>query len=520
MLPFLASAQATGSRNGLSAINAAAGVGARQNVLSEFKSDVYGDLGVKTVINGRGTVTIIGATRMLPEVESAMREATRHFVQIDELMDAAGTRLGKLTGSEFGIVTTGATGALTVAAAGIVTGGNPDKLWKLPDLEGMKDEVIIPSYSWTAYESAVRGVGLKMKDTATIEQFRAAINDKTALVLVLAGKESENGPLSVKKISEIVRPLGIPVLVDAAAEGLTLPNPHIALGADLVAYSGGKYLNGPQCAGLLIGRKDLVKAAWITSAPHHGFGRGYKVGREEIVGVVTAVEMWWKRDHVAERRRWEDRLATIAARLDKIPGVTTKIIQPNGRSNPSPDLHVSWNMDDIRLTGYDVENILWDGDPRVAVSGAGSYLPFPPNFKPNITINSSQLEDGEELIIADRVFEALSGSQKGTSSDIPPGVNINGKWEVEIEFAAGTDKQQVILEQQGSGLRGKHIGSYSVRDIYGSIKGKNLILRSSYTKYGVRLNYEFSGTAENDKMHGNLLLGEYGTVSWRAVKIR
>ncbi|MGH2646871.1 MAG: aminotransferase class V-fold PLP-dependent enzyme, partial [Ginsengibacter sp.] len=252
---------------------------------------IYDSIGVRTVINGRGTVTIIGASRMLPEVEKAMRAATRNYVQLDELMEGVAQRLAGLTGAEWGIVTTGATGALIVGCAGIITGGDPDKLWQLPDLEDMKNEVIIPTYSWTAYESAVRGVGVKMIEVSTPDELRAASNKKTSMVLVLAGEESEKGPLSIKTISSIVKPLDIPILVDAAAEGLFVPNPHLSQGADLIAYSGGKYLKGPQCSGLLLGRKDLVKAAWVTSAPHHGFGRGYKVGREEIVGMLKAVEM-------------------------------------------------------------------------------------------------------------------------------------------------------------------------------------------------------------------------------------
>jgi uncharacterized pyridoxal phosphate-dependent enzyme len=491
-----------------------------EQVLKEgYKENIYEALGVKTVINGRGTVTIIGASRMLPEVERAMKAATRHYVQIDELMDAVAARLGQLTGSEWGIVTTGATGALTVAAAGVVTGGDPDKLWKLPDLNGMKDEVIIPTYSWTAYESAVRGVGVKMIEVENAEQLKSAINHKTAMVLVLAGRQSEEGPLSVKNIAGIVKSYNIPILVDAAAEGLSLPNPHLAQGADMVAYSGGKYLNGPQCSGLLIGRKDLVRAAWVTSAPHHGFGRGYKVGREEIMGMLTAVEMWWKRDHTAEQRKWESRLHIIATALDKIPGVTTEVKQPAGRSNPSPDLYVKWDQGTIPLTGYDVENLLWAGSPGIAVSGAGSYLPFPPNFNPGIVINSSQLEDGEEKIIADRVYKVLSKPPVMPQNNAPAKVNISGKWDVDILFAAATGKQQMLIEQEGNTIKGTHFGSYAARELSGTINGSSLLLRSSYIKQGVRLNFEFTGVAETNIMKGTLMMGEYGLSEWKATRI-
>lgn len=481
--------------------------------------NVYESLGVRSVINGRGTVTIIGACRMLPEVEESMRAATLHYVQLDELMEGAGKKLASLTGTEWGIVTTGATGALIVGCAGIVTGGNPDKLWKLPHLEGMKSEVIIPTYSWTAYESAVKGVGVKIIEVENAEQLKAAINENTAMVLVLAGEQSENGELSTKIISSIVKPFNIPIMVDAAAEGLSVPNPHISQGADLVAYSGGKYLNGPQCSGLLIGRKDLVEAAWVTSAPHHGYGRGYKVGREEIVGMVTAVEMWMKRDHDAEMKKWTKWLQTIDTRIKKIPGVSTEIKMPQGRSNPSPDLLVKWDPQIIPLTGYDVENLLWDQSPRIAVSGAGSFLPFPPNMQPNILINSSQLVAGEEKIIADAVYKILLDPPKLNKNNEPARVNIAGDWKVTVQFAAGTEEQKLSLAQSGSDISGVHYGSYDSRDIAGTLHGSEVLLRSAYKKKGVRISYEFTGTATTNSMEGKLLMGEYGWAQWKAVRV-
>lgn len=493
--------------------------GLKNKTPEESSESIYDSLGVRSVINGRGTVTIIGACRMLPEVEKAMRAATRHYVQLDELMDGAAKRLAELTGAEWGIVTTGATGALIVGCAGIVTGGNPDNLWKLPNLEGMKNEVIIPTYSWTAYESAVRGVGVKIIEVATPEQLKAATNDKTAMILVLAGEKSENGPLSTQQISSIVKPLGIPILVDAAAEGLYLPNPHLAQGADLVAYSGGKYLSGPQCAGLLVGRKDLVKAAWITSAPHHGFGRGYKVGREEIMGMLAAVEMWMKRDHAAEYETWTRRLEHIASRLKNIRGINTEIQQPRGRSNPSPDLKVSWDTAIIPLSGYDVEKLLWDDSPRVAVSGAGSFLPFPPNMQPNILINSSQLETGEEKIIADRVFKVLADPPVMNKNMASPEYNITGAWDLEMMFVASQVKQKFIFNQQGNDLSGTHEASYASRALTGHLAGNNILVRSSYTTQGVRLNFEFTGVVKDDEMEGRASMGEYGMAEWKAKRL-
>ncbi|MEO5998069.1 MAG: aminotransferase class I/II-fold pyridoxal phosphate-dependent enzyme [Chitinophagaceae bacterium] len=480
---------------------------------------IYASLGVRPVINGRGTITIIGGCRILPEVEKAMHEATLDYVEIDELMEGAGQRLANLTGAEWGMVTCGATASLILAATGIITGGDPDKLWQLPNLNGMKDEVIIPKYSWTAYESAVRGTGVKMITVENREELEAAFGPKTAMVLVLAGPRSMNGPLSLKEIATLAKPLSVPILVDAAAEGLPVPNPHLALGADLVAYSGGKYLRGPQCAGLLLGRKDLVKAAWVTSAPHHGFGRGYKVGREEILGMLMAVEMWMKRDHAKEIAIWTKRLEYISVRLSKIPGLSLEIRQPkiDELSNPSPDLLVNWDIEKIPLTGDEVEQLLWNADPRVAVSGAGSFLPFPPNFKPNILINSSQLKDGEERIIADRVFAVLSKPPVKQEPTGAAAFDINGEWDVEMKFAAGSANQTFLFKQKDNELSGTHYAGYAARELTGSFYGSDILVRSSYTLNGVRLNFTFKGVVgSEDTMEGKVSLSEYGMAEWKA----
>jgi uncharacterized pyridoxal phosphate-dependent enzyme len=488
---------------------------------SPVAENIYQSLGVRPVINGRGTITIIGGSRILPEVERAMHAATLDYVELDELMDAVGKRLGELTGAEWGLVSTGATGALIIGTTGILTGGNPDKLWQLPDLSGMKNEVIIPSYSWTAYESAIRGIGVKMVTVEDRDQLVAALGPHTAMILVLAGSKSMEGPLSIKAMSELAKPLGVPIMVDAAAEGLPVPNPHIAQGADLVAYSGGKYLAGPQCAGLLIGRKDLIQAAWVTSAPHHGFGRGYKVGREEILGMLTAVEMWMKRDHPAENQKWTTQLTTIANRLNQIAGVNTSIRQPQpGQlSNPSPSLHVEWDISKIPLTGNDVEQLLWDGNPRVAVSGAGSFLPFPPNMQPTISINTSQLKPGEERIIAQRVSEVLSNPPKLAKQGGAATFDVSGQWDAEIIFAAESARQTIVLQQKDNEIKGTHFGSYAQRDLAGSIYGNKILFRSSYTQNGVRLNFEFTGEVTgSDSMSGVVSLSEYGNAKWKATR--
>jgi D-glucosaminate-6-phosphate ammonia-lyase len=478
------------------------------------RKSVYEAIGVKPILNARGTVTVIGASKVLPEVRDAMDAAISEFVQIDELMDGVGRRLGELMGTESGCVTAGASAAITAATAGCVTGGDPDKIWMIPNITGMKDEVVITSYSRSAYDAGCKAVGVRMVEVADVKELQAALGPRTAMVYLLAGAESESGALSLKVISEITKPLGIPILVDAAAEGPENPNPHISQGADLVAYSGGKYLRGPQCAGLLIGRKDLIMAARMNTGPHHGFGRGFKVGREEVIGMLTAAEMWFKRDHEAEKKLWNSRLESIAKRLSPIQGLTTTIKQPAGRSNPSPDLIISWDKSRIPYIGQEVEDLLWNGNPRISVGSAGSY--FQPNQKTSILVNSSQFSDGDEKIIANRIFEVLSKPQPASGPDGAAGADLSGQWDVETKFYAGTVSQTFMIEQKESSFKGTYIGSIGPRDLTGTIHGADVIIRSTYGVDGVRVHSFFTGKATGDTMEGELSLGEYGRATWKA----
>lgn len=482
-----------------------------------FKSP-YEAIGVRPLINARGTVTVVGASQILPEVQKAMDDAVKEYVQIDELMDGVGARLAAITGAEFACVTSGASAAITAGTAGCVTGGDPDKLWMIPNIQGMKDEVIIPAYSRSAYDAGAKAVGVRMVEVSTMEDLKLAIGPRTAMILVLAGSRSEDGPLSLKEISSVAKPLGVPILVDAAAEGLEVPNPHILQGADLVAYSGGKYLRGPQCAGLLIGRKDLVLASRINAGPHHGFGRGFKVGREEIMGMLAAAEMWFKRDHAAEWKRWLSWGNGIIKRLEKIPGVTLELIEPKTRSNRAPSVAVRWDNSIINLSGEDVEGLLWDGTPRIAVSGAGSFLPFPPNLQPNISISTSSLQAGEEKVIAERVYSILSSPPMIKRRGGDPLFNLSGKWDLEMKFSASTVDQTFIIEQKekDSNMVGTHIASIGARDLEGTLHGNNVLLRSSYIKDGVRINFTFTGIAEENSMSGTVSLSEYGDAEWTA----
>jgi L-seryl-tRNA(Ser) seleniumtransferase len=361
--------------------------------------NIYEKIGLKPIINCRGTFTILSGSQSLPEVKEAMGQASRHYVHMDELMEKVGQRLAELTGAEFGIVTAGCAAALTHVTAACVAGADPEKMQRLPDLTGLKNEVIIPKASRNVYDHAIRMVGTKIIEVQSPEQFRAAVNERTAMISILGDAEERNG-VSLEEMVEVGKQRGIPVLVDAAAERPDVPNYYLKKGVDVVAYSGGKCLRGPQCSGLALGRKDLLWAAWLNSAPHHAFGRSMKVGKEEIMGLLTAVEMWVKhRDHEAEWKLWESWLQTISTELAKIPGVQTRVVQP-GRSNVAPALLIHLDASRIKLTPEDVKRRLNEGTPRIWVPlgdhGTGlSIMPY-------------MMEPGEDKIVARRFTEVLS----------------------------------------------------------------------------------------------------------------
>jgi L-seryl-tRNA(Ser) seleniumtransferase len=297
---------------------------------------------VRPLINARGTFTIISGSLMLPEVRAAMDAASRYHVHLDELMGAIGSRLAELTKAEWGMVSSGCAAAISHATAACVAGGNPDLHVRLPDLTGfVKTEVIIPTHSRNVYDAAVRAVGVTIVEVDTPEQLALAIGPKTAMIYFFTTPRNETGPMSLENIARIAKPHGVPIMVDAAAEILTVPNVHLQRGATLVGYSGGKILRGPQTAGLLLGRKDLVQAAWMHSAPHHGYARAMKVGREEVVAMLVAVDRWVKGDRAAEWAGWVRQAEVIAAAAGRVPGVTVTA----AAAPPAGDVGGQWRVE-------------------------------------------------------------------------------------------------------------------------------------------------------------------------------
>ena len=478
--------------------------------------DIYQSIGVRPLINARGTYTILSGSTMLPEVRAAMAAASQHYVHLDELAEAIGARLATLTGAEWGLVTNGCAAGLTHSTAACVAGGNPDLHVRIPNLAGFaKDEVVIPKHSRNVYDAALRAVGVRVIEVSTPAELEAALGPRTALVYILAGPNADESALPTKTIASIAQPRGVPILVDAAAEILTIPNVHLQNGATLVAYSGGKCLRGPQAAGLVLGRKDLLKAAWVHSAPHHGYSRGFKVGKEEAIGMLMAVEMWVKRDHDAEWKMWTSWLEGIGKRVSAIEGVTTSIQQPKGLSNRMPSLRVLWDRKKLGVAGDAVVRALFDGDPRVGVFPSRGEN----DTQTGVQVNPYMLNPGDEKIVSDRLFAVLSNPPRKADEPPPaaPAADLSGQWDVQVEYAAGASNHALSLRQRGNDVDGAHRGDFISRDLVGTIDGDSVRLRSFFGEdRGDSISYTFTGKVTGDQMGGTLDMGEYLGGKWTA----
>jgi len=488
--------------------------------------DIYQSNGVEPVINCRGTFTIIGASTELPEVRAAQDAASQHYVQMDELAEGVGRRLAEITGAEWGMVSSGCAAGLKHVTAGCVAGGNPEKLLRIPDLTGLdKTEVIIPRSSRSVYDHAIRNIGVKIVMINTIDELEHAINPKTAMIYMSAGGATQSGPLALENVVKIAKPHNIPILVDAAAEVLTIPNVHLAKGATIVAYSGGKAICGPQCAGLLLGRKDILQSAWQASAPHHGPGRDNKVGREETLGMLAAVEAWVTRDHKAEWQKWLGYLDTISKRVSSIESVKTEVREPKQLSNQSPTLTVTWDPAKLNITGEDLGEIVARTKPRIALAagggGVGRGATAPPEGDVGaVTITSWMMRPGDDKTVADRLHQLLTEKRAPKSKTVtPPATNLSGRWDVDVEFFSSKSRHTIILEQNGNQLQGTHKGDFTVRDIYGTIEGDKVVLRSIERSIpGDNISFTFSGKATSDGFSGPIHLGEYLTAKYTAKK--
>lgn len=365
-------------------------------------SEYFQKLGVAPVVNASGYLTALGGALMPPEVADAVRAAADVFVPFYDLYRSAGEHIAKVIGVEAALVSAGAASAATIAAAACMTGTDRDKIHQLPDTTGMKDEVIIQKNHRQGYDHAPRSSGAKLVVVETEEEFRAAFNEKTAMVYQLAAErhfgEREPGQVPRQMGIAIARAHGVPFFVDAADEAppkSTLRS-YIDEGADLVCFSGGKGLLGPQSTGLLLGRKDLIEAGMLNHMlDSDSIGRGMKVDKEGIVGLVAAVERFVNLDWEAQEKEWWARHDRIRSYLKDLPGVTAEPLPEDIEPPHVPRIYVEWDEEALGITRRDVARKMRQGTPSIAT--LSSFHGF--------TLVSATLLPGEEEIVGQRLQE-------------------------------------------------------------------------------------------------------------------
>jgi len=440
---------------------------------------------------------------------------------MDELMEGVGRRLAELTGAEWGIVTSGGAAALCQATAACLTGGDPEKMLRLPDTAHMKSLVVMLEGGRFTYDHAIRGAGAEVVTVGTRPALERALGDRTVMVALLGTGEG-SWPVGLEEIVDLAKPRGVPVLIDAASEHLRRPEPYLTRGATMVAYSGGKYLRGPQCTGLLLGEEAWVRAAWLNAAPHHALGRAMKVGKEEVMGALAAVEYWADgRDHVAERAAWRRDLETVADEA-RATAVEARILDAENGKAPVPRLEVRWDPDRVGITGLELRDRLLDGDPRVMLDDRGAT-----SF--SVTILPFSLQPGEAEVVGRRIGEVLGQACEGRSAESPAPARVCGEWAVDIEYVSGGSTHYVSIVQEECRITGVHRTRFLESPLSGCVEGDRIAFSSAHRFEGTHLCYRFSGSVEGEQMGGTVEMGscgqsapgplnqrEYGTAHWEA----
>jgi D-glucosaminate-6-phosphate ammonia-lyase len=365
------------------------------------KRDYFKELGVRTLINAAGTYTALTSSLMPPEVVRAIEYASRHYVPLVDLQDAVGKRIAALIGCEAAMVTSGAASALTLGTAACITGKNPDFIRRLPETTGMKTEVIMLKSHRFGYDHAVRNCGTRIIEVENRAELESAVNERTALMLFFNANEPR-GQIKAAEFAELGKKHNVPAFNDAAADVPPVENltKYLKLGFDLVTFSGGKGICGPQSAGLLLGRRDLIEAARLNAPPNgDAIGRGMKVNKEELLGMMVAVELYLKKDHAAEWREWEKRVQTVAESARAVSGVKTEGFVPE-IANATPHLRIAWDSAALKITPAEAVKKLREGTPSIEVR---------PGAREALEVAVWMLQPGDAQVVARRIREVLQG---------------------------------------------------------------------------------------------------------------
>jgi D-glucosaminate-6-phosphate ammonia-lyase len=390
---------ALASASGLPALVSASEASAQETAPAR---DVIQELGVRPFINAAGTFTALTGSLMRPDVMAAMQVASRQYVKLEELQDAVGKRIAKLLDCPAAMVTAGCASALSLSTAACVAGRDRDRIRRLPDTTGMKNEVLVQKTHRVGYDHAIRNAGVRMIEVATREELESAFNERTAMMFFLNSADPQ-GKVHHEEFVEIGKKHNVPTLIDAAADVPPVDNlwRYTKLGFDLVGFSGGKGLRGPQSSGLLLGRKDLIEAAKLNDSPNADtLCRTNKVNKEEIIGMLVALELYLKQDHVAVWKDWEGRCQRITQALEAFKDVKTEVFVPK-IANAVPHLRVTWDYKARSLTASAMVQKLREGTPSIEVT---------PGSTRQITIGVWMMEPGDDAVVGERMRAILAST--------------------------------------------------------------------------------------------------------------
>ncbi|MER9337673.1 hypothetical protein NKJ06_27470 [Mesorhizobium sp. M0293] len=496
----------------------------------ELKSPgwVYRSFGVEPVINCAGVRTNYGASNPADDVINAMNAAAEAFVDLDELAEGIGKQLARLTGAEWGLVTAGTAASLALATAACIAGNDPEAMLRLPNTSGLRNEVIIPADQRFAYEQAIRISGAEIVSVATVDELVGILCGGRVAMVCLLGRMDSSSSLPLGQVLHPAHMSGVPVLVNAAGLSPANPDPWTSGGADLVVYAGGKYIRGPQSTAIVLGRKRLCEAMWWNGAPHQALGRCMKVGKEEAVGAVIALDRWINSPKArAERDQWLPRLQRIATHLAGVAGVKKEVLTWAG-SVTATRLKVGWDQTLIPLDAEALRLALLERRPRILIHDFWST-------PTSIVLDPINLSDEEADTVGRALAAAFDRPRSLVRSDlIPrPQADVTGNWRVEIEFLHGSKVYQAGLRQNGPDLSGVLLTAAGCGRIRGKVSGHGVEFEAEHRTTPIHLFCQCKGTVgENGVMTGTAKFGgaapehlgpvfktQYGPGTWRATRV-
>lgn len=496
-----------------------------RKAVNQEHASIYRELGVEPIINCGSSRSVYGNSTMSDPVRAAMESASHNYVILEELAEAVAARLAELTGTEWGIVTAGSATGLALGAAACAAANDPLRMLRLPGpFTGEAERIVITRQGERfAYDQGVRLVGARIIEVADKDDLASALEAHNVMAILLLAEREAEAQLTFAEIQSAAAAAQVPILVDAASEPLESPEYWTSRGADLVVYSVSKLMRGPAASGLLLGRKPLVQAAWYNGPPHHSFGRVMKIGKEQIVGAVAAVERWFSLDQSAEQQTWRQRLDQVQSRLQPINALKLEFHELAGGI---PRLQVDWSECRPDLNYAQLRATLLSRSPRILIDDFGGT-------ETSTMINPFALSDDDAGRVADALYDALTAAQPDDGKAPSTEINLAGEWAMTIEFANGPTEHRLVLNRQGERLSGTHKTPYGDGEAEGTATTDGFDIQVFHIVEGCYVGFRFvaedcgpnhiSGFVElgaaSSHARGPTTLGQFGRLPFRGVRV-